>query len=267
MSDTDSRHPLAQKPVVHRRPGMELVRVQRDMVYSKSRGGHLALDVYHPAPSVSGSAPPVVVFVSGLPDVGVSSRLGCLFKDVEMFVSLARLAATSGMAAVTYTTRQPDVDIDDVFDYLDANASLQIDTARVGLWAVSAHVPVALSALMRRPRRFRAAVLSNGYTLDLDGNTVADTFRSLGLVAACEGRSTEQLPADVPLFIARSGQDEMTGLNSTLERFVEAVIARNLPVTFSNHPTAPHAFEVNDDSKLSRVIIEQMLEFMQHHLS
>ena len=98
-----------------------------------------------------------------------------------------------------------------------------------GAVAVSAHVPVALSTLMRQPQKFGAAVLSNGYTLDLEGTAVADAFRNLGLVSACEGRSMEDLPPDVPLFIARSGQDEVPGLNQALDRFVAAASGASGP--------------------------------------
>ena len=155
-----------------------------------------------------------------------------------------------------------------MLNYLDDNSSaLNIDAGRLGLWAVSAHVPVALFTLMRQPQKFRAAVLSNGYTLDLEGTAVADAFRSLGLANPREGRLMQDLPPDVPLFIARSGHDEAPGLNHALDRFVAAAIGRNLPVTFANHPTAPHCFELNDDSERSRYIIGQMLAFMQFHLT
>ncbi len=268
MSETHTRHPLALKRVVYRREGMEAVPTLRDVEYHQSEAGTLALDIYHPHPPASGPAVPVVLFVMGLPDVGVSSPLGFVFKDVEGFISMAQLVAASGMAAVTYTTSLPATDIEHVLDYLDHNSSaLNIDTGRLGLWAMSAHVPVALLTLMRQPQKFRAAVLSNGYTLDLEGTAVTDVFRNFGLANPCEGRTVQDLPPDVPLFIARSGQDEFPGLNQALDRFVAAAIGRNLPVMFANHPTAPHAFEVNDDSERSRCILGQMLAFMQCHLA
>ena len=186
-----------------------------------------------------------------------------------MSVSLAQLIAMSGMMAVTHTTRQPATDIYEVLDYLDHKAAAPgVDATRVGLWAVSGHVPVALSALIRQPQRsFRAAVFSNGFTLDLEGSAVADAARTYGFVNACARHSVDDLPPDVPLFIARSGQDELPGLNDALDHFVSAAVRRNLPITFVNHPAAPHCFELNDDSELSRSIIGQMLAFMQFHLT
>ncbi len=77
----------------------------------------------------------------------------------------------------------------------------------------------------------------------------------------------DDLPANVPLFLVRSGRDEIPVLNYTLDPFVSAAIGRNLPVTLVNHPTSPHYFELNEDSALSRHIIDQMLAFMRFHLA
>lgn len=268
MSEPRTRHALSLKPVVYRLEGMERVAIRRDIQYHQTETGPLTLDIYQPAASADSRPAPVVLFVSGLPDVGVSNPLGCLFKEVEMFVSLARLVASSGMAAVTYSTRHPVDDIERVIDYLDTNAgALNGDVGRLGLWAVSAHVPIALRTLMSRPRTFQAAVLSNGLTLDGEGTAIAEVFRKYGLVNPCAGRSVNDLPTQVPLFLTRSGRDEILGLNEALDRFCSAAITRNLPVTLVNHPTAPHCFELNADDALSRTTIVQMLAFMRSHLS
>ena len=267
MSDSIARHPITLKRVVHRLPGMDEGRTERDLQYHQSDAGPLALDVYHPH-QTDGAPAPVVLFGLGYRDVGVVSPMGCAFKEMEMFISMAQLVASSGMAAVTYTTSEPVADLRRVVDHLDANAdALSLDAARIGLWAVSGHVPVALSAIMAQPERFRAAVFSNGYTLDSGGTAIADAAKDYGLVNATAGRTVDDLPANVPLFLVRSGRDEIPGLNGTLDPFVSAAIERNLPVTLVNHPTSPHCFELNEDSALSRHIIGQMLAFMQFHLA
>jgi hypothetical protein len=43
-------------------------------------------------------------------------------------------------------------------------------------------------------------------------------------------------------------------------------LTRNLPVTFVNHPEAPHAFDLLHDSETSHEIIRQILAFMRFHL-
>lgn len=268
MSTDHSRHPLTLKRVVYHLEGMESVRVQRDVSYADGETGGRVLDAYYPGPPASATRAPVVVFVTGFPDVGVSNPLGCRFKDMEMSRSLAKLVAVSGMTAVTYSARRPATDIATVLDYLRSHAeTLQVDPSRAGLWAWSGHVPVALSALMNSPGAFRAAVLSNGLMLDLKGSAVADAARAYGFVNACAGHTVDDLPAAVPLFIARSGRDELPGLNEALDEFVTAAAKRALPFTLANHPTAPHCFELHDDSEVSRAIINQMLTFIRYHLT
>ena len=113
----------------------------------------------------------------------------------------------------------------------------------------------------------KCAVLCYGYTLDSDGSTgVADAARHWGFVTPCAGTSVEDLPRDIPLFVARAGQDQMPGLNETLDRFLTRALACNLPVTFVNHSTAPHAFDLFHDSETSREIVRRILAFLQFHL-
>ena len=80
------------------------------------------------------------------------------------------------------------------------------------------------------------------------------------------GKSVADLRPDLPLFVARAGQDEFPHLNETLDRFLAHVLARNLPITFVNHPTAPHAFDLVDDTETSREIVRQILAFLRFQL-
>jgi hypothetical protein len=43
-------------------------------------------------------------------------------------------------------------------------------------------------------------------------------------------------------------------------------LSHNLPITFVNYPTAPHAFDIMDDSEMSREIIRQIVTFIRFHL-
>jgi hypothetical protein len=187
---------------------------------------------------------------------------------MEMSISLARLIAASGMAAVTYTTSRPEADLLKVLDYLAVNGSTLNIAGPFGVWAMSGNVPVALAALMdgNRPP-IAAAILSQGLTIDLEGTAVADAAQAYGFVNATATRSVADLPADVPLFIVRAGRDEFPGLNEALDRFVMAALGRNLPLSLVNHHTASHGFELHDDGDTSRQIVGQMLAFLQRCLN
>jgi hypothetical protein len=116
-------------------------------------------------------------------------------------------------------------------------------------------------------KSLKCAVLCYAYTLDSDGSTVvADAARQWGFVNPCAGMTVDDLPRDIPLFVARAGQDQMPGLNDALDRFLIKALACNLPVTFVNHAMAPHAFDLFDDSETSREIIRRILAFLRFHL-
>jgi hypothetical protein len=269
MSQETQRHEITKKTVVYRMTGVEAVTVRRDMTYRVTEAGPLGMDLYSPPDSKSGARRPAAVFAIGFSDVGAQKILGCQFREMDSYVSWARLVAASGMVAITYTNRDPATDIRALFQYVRQNAeSLGIDENRIGLWACSGNVPLALSLLMREGREpVRCAALLYGYTLDLDGSTsVADAARTRGFVNPCAGKLLDDLSPDVPLFIARAGADEMPSLNETLDRLLVKALARNLPVTFVNHPAAPHAFDLFDDSETSREIIRQALAFLRCHL-
>jgi hypothetical protein len=241
---------------------MERVEVTRDVAYHED----LKLDVYYRRQS---SLAPAVMIIAGYPDVGVPMPLGCNWREMGFVESLAQLIAASGMPAVAYSTSAPAVDAGRVVDFIERRgASLRIDPGRLGIWASSGNVPVALGLLMEKRPAIRAAVLSNGYTFDAAGMTaVADAAAKYRFVNATAGRGVRDLPSDVPMFIARCGRDENPGLNEALDCFVSDAARENLPITLVNHATAPHAFEINVDTPLSQNILDSMVSFMRFHLA
>lgn len=137
-----------------------------------------------------------------------------------MSTSSARLLAVSGLVAIVYTPRTPATDVHAVLQHIRQNAaSLGVDAQRIGLLAASANVPVALSALMQ-DADLKCAALLYGFTLDLEGSTVAEMSRTCGFANACAGRSIDDLPSDIPLFVVRAGKDQFANLNTSLDTFL-----------------------------------------------
>lgn len=268
MSDETQQVPIWKRVLVYRLPRTDAVTIRPAVEYLKTGADSLTMDVYYPPDMKSGADIPAVVFVSGYPDSTIQAIAGCKLKDTGSYISWAKLAAATGIVAVTYATTDPATDTHALLRYVrDNGASLGIDANRIGIWACSGNVPSALSLLINEPQdRFKCAVLCYGLTLDLDGSAnVAEAAKAFGFANPGAGKSVDDLPRDLPLFIVRAGQD-VPQLNETIDRFMAKATSRNLPVTFTNLPNAPHSFDVLDDSDTSRETIKQILAFMRFHL-
>jgi hypothetical protein len=267
-NDTPQDH-ISKKKVVYQMPGTDKVITERDIEYCATDAGPLTMDVYYPPDSKREVRIPAVIIVAGYPDGGLQKMMGARFKEMGFTTSWGQLLAASGMATIIYTNQEPAADITALLQYVRQNAaSLGIDKNRIGLWAASGNVPLALSILMREDSDYlKCAVLCYGLMLDSKESTiVADTASQFGFTNPCAGKSIDDLPQNLPLFIARAGQDQFPRLNETIDHFIAKALVRNLPVTLVNYPSGPHAFDIMDDSETSREIIKQILTFMRFHL-
>jgi len=248
------------KPLVHTIPNTSDVHVEQDLRYTTANGP-LGFDLYRPLHATSPS--PALVFVSGYPDPGMVAMLGKPLKEWASYQGWARMVAASGIAAITYENRDP-ADVFALIEYLRANAStLGLDPARIGVWACSGNVPMALGLMTREP--FACAALLYGYLLDVDGATdvaqAAAQFRF-----AMPPVTIDDLPRETPMLVVRAGRDETPGLNATLAKFVAAASARGMPIELIDHPDAPHAFDIIDDTPASHDVIERVLAFLRRNL-
>jgi hypothetical protein len=59
----------------------------------------------------------------------------------------------------------------------------------------------------------------------------------------------------------------MPGLNASIDAFVAEALEANLAITVVNHATGAHAFDLTDDSAMSRTVIEDVLSFLRASLA
>jgi len=221
-----SRHEVATRRVLYKIPGMETVRVRKEQ-FPGADGQPVALDIYEPINSIGDC---VVAIVAGFPDAGFENHVGCKFMEMEWSISMAKLIAASGMTAVTHSNREAEADGIALMKHLGAAFG------RVGMWTTSGNGPVGLVVASHAD----CAVFNNPITKDF-----------------CP---------DTPLFIVRAGKDETAGLNQALDTFVAKALAENKPLTLVNFPDAPHSFELSIDTRETRRILQQGLEFLRAHL-
>ena len=262
-----NRHEVTRKRVRYDALGTADV-IVRHVPYAL--GPDRTLDLYHPPGWRDGQMAPAVILVSGLSDRGARQMLGCRINEMESFASWARLIATCGAIALTYTTdTDPARDLQSVLHHVvSAAGPLGIEIDRIGLFASSSHVPNALGLLMAEPARLRCAVLAYGFMLDVDGSTgVENAQRVWRFANPAAGRSVDDLPPDVPLLIVRAGHDAIPQVNPSIDAFVAHALRRNLPLTMINHHRAPHAFDLDDDSEMSVEVVKEMLAFLRRTLA
>ena len=253
MSQEKPQQSIAEKTALFRLPGMDAVRVRRDLAFPGADGATLRLDLYAP-PGATGGELPAVVIGEGYPEAGFERLFGRGFRQMGPIASWARLIAADARALLRFVR--------------DEAPALGVDRSRIGLWAASGHGPTALSLLLGEGHDFlRCAAFCYPFLLDLDGATdVAEAATTFRFVDACAGRSIGDFPAATPILLVRAGREETPHLNESLDAFVARALARNLPLTLVNHAEGPHAFDLFHDSAETRAIVGQVLEFLRSRL-
>jgi acetyl esterase/lipase len=262
---------LVNKPVVYAVPGMDRVKVRKDIVYKQTDDPNMKMDVYTPAGLGPGEKRPAVIFLHG----GAATRFKP--KDWGSYQSWGRLTAASGMAAVIFTYRiafpashlsESGADVADAIAYVRANAdSLGIDRDRLCLASYSAGGPMLGPYLRGAPEPIRCLVAfyslmdvrqPGGHEASEPAELLA-RFSPVAQVEQGSGRLT-------PIFVAQGRKDEVPSLLDTVDRFAAVAFARGVPLTLMSHPDAPHGFDNQLDDERTREIVRASLDFLRWHL-
>ncbi len=222
-------------PVVVSAPGAAAVETVR-IRYRARDGVELDADLYLPTGRSVAAPAPAVVFANG-----VGGRL----LDWEGYRTWGRLVAAHGLAGVTAESRagSSGEDLEDLLAHLaERGPDLNVDPARVALWACSANVPVAAAILASRPAGVRAAVLYYGSV------------------------ETAELPDDLPVLYVMAGRDAPS-LKAAIRRAWGAAVERGLPWTMVAAPGLTHAFDVLDEGTESRGVVSRTVAYLTDRLA
>jgi acetyl esterase/lipase len=255
------------RPVALRVPGMEKVRIQRDLVYDPGAG--LRLDAY--APPRSGRYPVVVLLHGGVPD-----EVPVRPKDWGLYRSWGRLLAASGFATVIPNQRIsfPDPrlvlaeqDVANAIAFIRGHASkLSADASRVCMVAFSAGGPLLAKFIREHPSEVRCLAAMYAF-LDI---RQSDPHRQHLSPAQLDQFSPlvqmeRSGPGMAPIFVARAGNDEIPTLRNALDQFVSSALAHDAPLQLVNVPGIEHGFEIDDDPRV-RDTLRSLLRFLAEHL-
>ena len=219
-------------------PKESSLRVKKDVVFARGDRGPLKLDVYLPR---TGARPPAVVFANIAGERG--SRP---FRATEIYRSWARLLAAHGIAGVITDseTAHATENLGQAIDHLRKNgAALGVDGERLGVWACSANVTIALPWLMNAPpEAVRTAVLYYG-----------------------SGEVTRIRP-EFPLLYVMASDDD-AGLIANQKKIWDLARAAGAPWTTVVARGLPHAFDALDESEASRRLVMETVDYLARQLA
>ena len=265
---------LARKRLVYHVPAMEQVPVRKDIIFKTVDALALKMDVYYPQEMEQGTTLPAVILVSGeVPPEFIERG-----KDTGIYIYYGQLIAASGLVAVTFNHRslegytklyQVGSDVDDLVSYVRENAlSLGIDANSLCIWAFSSGPLYGLRTAMRGvPAYIRCIVSYYGGMSILNKDYFHYTPEEEPMMQEFSPVHylREEPERIAPLFVVKSGIDQ-PALNKSIDEFVQEASMRNIPITFMNHPTGLHGFDIFNDDARSREIIRMTLEFVKEHL-
>ena len=259
----------ASVPIVLTVPGMDKVRVQRDVVFPSTAPNALRFDLYSPANGPKSGGLPAVVFISGTEDA----------RSWKWYQSYGKVAAAMGLAGIVPEKRYPrgfdgitqgHADTDAILNYLRQNGSRHgIDPSRICVWAFSGGGRLMSVAFAKEHADIRCVV--GFYPLGDATNefaVVADSARRMTLLSKYSPSHVfrSRAPDAPPVFIARAGRDSDV-INGSIDRFMAAAVAANAEVTFVNYPDGLHGFDAYNDTPESRRIIQEAFAFIRRKTS
>lgn len=264
---------VATPRIVYAVPGMERIRVQKDLTYKGVADAKLQLDVYRPRGLSQSARRPAIIFIHGgaLPPNMITKP-----KEWGAYVSYGQLAAASGFVGVTFNHRfygwdkkalaEAGSDVADAIAYIRNNADrLGIDKDHISLWALSAGSLFLGPALSDAPPFIRCLVF---YYPIMDLEPLRKERPAITDEVSREFSPIHHLKepgkTTVPMFIARAGRDE-PALNDAVDSFIQKSLLKKATIDFSNHAEGQHGFDVLDNNDRTREIIRRTIEFIQAH--
>jgi acetyl esterase/lipase len=270
FSDPDWLKESRDKRIVLTVPGMERVRVLKDLTYKQVPTRDLQADVYLPPDVSADEVRPGVIFIHGgyLPPNLLTQP-----KDWGFFRSYGQLLAQSGFTAITFNHRYYGADflktahgdVKDLISFVRNHAQeFRLDEDHLHLWVFSGGGPLISWVLRELPTEISSLslyypildILPQGIGLEIP-EQIRLNFSPV--------HQLQNIKGDIfPIFIARAGLDK-PALNQTIDQFIQIALSKNVALDFCNHACGQHGFDILDDVGRSHQIILRTIDFIRDH--
>lgn len=264
--------------IVYNKAGMEQVKVRKDLTYKTIGRTDLKLDVYYANPTETASPPPTVVIVHGNAEPNILKYA----KDWGHYVSWAQLLATAGFNVVVFNHRALETftklnevasDLQDAIDFIRQQATtLNLNKDQLGILAFSAGVPLSLRLALRPQTDFIRCIVAYYGPFDLRHleklvlpKVKLETLQEFSPLYWL-GKAVKQGQTIPAVLVVKAGLDSEE-LNQTTDRFVQEADKYKLKVELVEFATGKHSFDLLSDTKQTRDIIKQTVEFIKQNLT
>jgi hypothetical protein len=249
-------------------PNMDKVIVKKDIVYQNIADSTLKMDIYYPPNYEFQKKIPAIIIVYGCTNEGQIKLIGNQFRNWSVHISLCKIIAASGLAAIIYETVDPENDIISLTKYIKSNHDkLSIDDDNIGAFACSSNTPVAITNILNASTNiFKCAVVYYGIFLTKELEKLPQIDSVFGFQ---NPRLSEPINwnKNVPLYIVKAGLDNDPYAFRSLLDFYNNTINQNLPVTLINYPNGQHGFDFLNDNDTTKMIIKNTLNFWKFYLN
>jgi len=260
---------LPQKRIVYQIPEMDDVISHKGVIYHSTNGLDLKADIYLPPTNDDNVKVPLVILINDYPDSVVNHIWGCDQKDLKLFISWGELIAASGIAAVAYQTQFTHSETDSLIHFLNENAEkYRIDMDRLCVFGASANTLAAQSLMEKDDYKINCAILYYGILLtpDLKYYAAIDSAANMYGFYWKDLRPITSIPSNIPLLVTKAGKDQFEIVTKTTEHFVSEAIKSNAELTYIHYPEGQHDFDILDNTKTSKLIIRQTIDFLTTNL-
>lgn len=268
-STSETELELPQKRIVYQIPEMDNVITHKGVIYHSTNGLDLKADLYLPPTKEDNLKVPLVILVNDYPDSIINNYWGCDQKDLKLFISWGELIAASGMAAVAYQSQFSLSETDSLINFLSENAEkYRIDIGRLCVFGASANTLAAQSVMENDDLKIKCGILYYGILLtpDLKYYAAIDSAANMYGFYWKDLKPVTSIPTNIPLLVTKAGKDQFEIVTQTTDHFVSEAIKSNAEITYIQYPEGQHDFDILDNTKTSKLIIRQTIDFLTTHL-